>query len=134
MSVKDVIRKGAQFLLDNIPSQTIYTNVINLNVSNLLEKRVALITGGTSGIGYEIAKAFLKAGADVIITGRNNCKIENAVKQIQYEITKKDNCQRKIYGFQLDNLNPEEFNGCIINVENKIGRPIDILVNNIQVY
>ena len=38
---------------------------------NLLDERVALITGGTTGIGFEIAKAFIHNGASVIITGRN---------------------------------------------------------------
>lgn len=40
----------------------------------MLEGKVALITGGTSGIGKSIAEAFLKSGATVIITGRNEKK------------------------------------------------------------
>lgn len=35
------------------------------------ERRVALIMGGTSGIGYEIAKAFLNAGSTAFITGEH---------------------------------------------------------------
>ena len=34
-----------------------------------LKGRMALITGGTSGIGYSIAEAFIRNGANVVITG-----------------------------------------------------------------
>ena len=44
----------------------------------LLKNRVALITGGTSGIGYAIANVFIKNGACVIITGRKINKVNDA--------------------------------------------------------
>src|SRR5687767_2253362 len=47
-----------------------------------LENKVALITGGNSGIGYSTAKEFLKQGAKVIITGRNKTKLDEAVKSL----------------------------------------------------
>ena len=40
-------------------------------MSDLLKGRRALITGGTSGIGLAMAEAFLRSGAEVIITGRS---------------------------------------------------------------
>ena len=56
---------------------------------NLLDGRVALITGGTTGIGFEIAKAFIHNGASVIITGRNEERINSAVSQLKKEIKEK---------------------------------------------
>jgi NAD(P)-dependent dehydrogenase (short-subunit alcohol dehydrogenase family) len=44
--------------------------------------RIAVITGSTSGIGYEIALALAKAGAQVVITGRNEDRTKNALGKI----------------------------------------------------
>ena len=42
-----------------------------------LSGKVALVTGGNGGIGFSMAKAMGKAGAKIIIAGRNNDKIMN---------------------------------------------------------
>ncbi len=47
-----------------------------------LEGKTALITGGNSGIGFETAKEFINQGARVIITGRNNTSVEEAVNKL----------------------------------------------------
>jgi NAD(P)-dependent dehydrogenase (short-subunit alcohol dehydrogenase family) len=47
-----------------------------------LENKVALVTGGNSGIGYSTAREFLAQGATVIITARNKSKLEEAVKSL----------------------------------------------------
>ncbi|RFS20456.1 SDR family NAD(P)-dependent oxidoreductase [Chitinophaga silvatica] len=43
-----------------------------------LENKIAVVTGGNSGIGYATAKDFIEQGANVIITGRNEAAINNA--------------------------------------------------------
>jgi NAD(P)-dependent dehydrogenase (short-subunit alcohol dehydrogenase family) len=49
---------------------------------NRLENKVALITGGTSGIGYATAKEFLAQGAKVIITSRNRAKLDVTLRSL----------------------------------------------------
>ncbi len=52
-----------------------------------LESKVALITGGNSGIGLATAKLFANEGAKVVITGRRQEALDEAVGQIDGEVT-----------------------------------------------
>jgi len=47
-----------------------------------LQGRTAVITGGSSGIGFATAKIFVEAGADVIITGRRQYELDQAIAKI----------------------------------------------------
>jgi NAD(P)-dependent dehydrogenase (short-subunit alcohol dehydrogenase family) len=51
-------------------------------MSNKLKDKIALITGGTEGIGLTTAKLFAKEGAYVFITGRRQKELDEAVKAI----------------------------------------------------
>jgi NAD(P)-dependent dehydrogenase (short-subunit alcohol dehydrogenase family) len=52
-----------------------------------LEGRIALVTGGTSGIGLASAKAFVSEGAFVFITGRRESELAAAVEAIGGQVT-----------------------------------------------
>ena len=52
-----------------------------------LQGKVAIITGGTTGIGLASAKLFVKEGAYVFITGRRQKELEDAVKAIGSNVT-----------------------------------------------
>jgi NAD(P)-dependent dehydrogenase (short-subunit alcohol dehydrogenase family) len=52
-----------------------------------LDGRIALVTGGTSGIGLATAKRFVAEGAYVFITGRREKELAAAVKSIGGRVT-----------------------------------------------
>jgi len=52
-----------------------------------LEGKVAVITGGNSGIGFATAQGFVEEGAYVFITGRRQSELDMAVKQIGKNVT-----------------------------------------------
>jgi NAD(P)-dependent dehydrogenase (short-subunit alcohol dehydrogenase family) len=51
-----------------------------------LEGRVALVTGGSSGIGFATAERFVAEGAFVYITGRRRAQLDAAVKKIRSNV------------------------------------------------
>ena len=56
-------------------------------MSGKLEGKVAVITGGNSGIGLATAKRFVAEGAYVFITGRRQAELDSAIKQIGENVT-----------------------------------------------
>ena len=47
-----------------------------------LRGKRALITGSTQGIGFAIAEGLAREGADVVVNGRTNAKVEGAIEKI----------------------------------------------------
>ena len=90
-----------------------------------LDGRVAVITGGTRGIGRSIAEAFLRDGAKVVINGRDAAKGERAIAEIVAEIGVGD----AVHFAQGDAAIREDCDRLIDATVAKYGR-IDILVNN----
>src|SRR5215813_12098776 len=56
-------------------------------MSKKLEGKVAVITGGSSGIGLATAERFVAEGAYVFIIGRRQAELDKAVKQIGHNVT-----------------------------------------------
>lgn len=56
--------------------------LMEVTQEKVLKGKTAMISGGTSGIGFEIARTFLKSGANVIICGRNSEKLSKAVEEL----------------------------------------------------
>lgn len=91
--------------------------------------KVALITGASQGLGYQIAKRFAREGANLIICSRSKNEIKNVVAEISHDL---DNDQR-IYGFNCDVSVQAEVDRLFELIENKFGN-FDILVNNAGIY
>lgn len=89
---------------------------------------MALITGGTSGIGYSIAKTFLYSGAIVCITSRNEERLKAACMQLK---AIQPFFEDRVYGIVMDNKRIADFPKKIDDILLMSGRKsIDILVNN----
>src|SRR5947208_17103578 len=59
----------------------------NAKHAGKLEGKIALITGGNSGIGFATAKQFVSEGAYVFITGRREPELAAAVKEVRKNVT-----------------------------------------------
>lgn len=55
-------------------------------VGGSLKMKTAVVTGGTSGIGFSTAQRFLNEGCNVIITGRNKAKLEESVGRLNHKL------------------------------------------------
>lgn len=112
-------------LTDHRP--VIKCDVAALAPNVLLKGHCALITGGTSGIGYSIAEAFMKSGSSVIITGRSQERLDKTCLKLSGF--------GRIRGYVMDNTDVNSFDAVfsqMIKDNNKTwgGQKIDILVNN----
>ncbi len=87
-----------------------------------LKDKVALVTGGTQGIGFAIALLLAKAGAKVCINGRNEGKLAECREKFSSE-------GLNVYTFRFDVTDEADVDRGISSIEKNVG-PVDILVNN----
>lgn len=90
----------------------------------MLENKVAIITGGTRGIGYAIAKKYAMNGAKVVILGSREESVQNALEKLQNEVPGVE-----VSGYYPTLNNEEEVSTVFQKVYEQYGH-IDILVNN----
>lgn len=107
--------------------------MIEIESSEVLSGRNAFITGGSSGIGFAIAKAFLKAGASITIAARNETKLLE--KHNELLAFKKSNklCGSVSY-YVTDVATIVDASNFFEIVENYLKTRFDILVNNAGIH
>jgi NAD(P)-dependent dehydrogenase (short-subunit alcohol dehydrogenase family) len=88
-------------------------------MAHRLEGKIAVVTGGTTGIGFASAKRFAAEGARVFITGRRQAEVDNAVAAIGGNAT----------GIQADSAKMADLSRLYAQVKADAGR-IDILFAN----
>ena len=87
-----------------------------------LEGKVALITGGSRGIGRATALAFARAGADIALVSRKLPDLEKAAEEIK-------ETGRRVLTVSAHMGHAEEIGNVVTGVKEEFGK-IDILVNN----
>jgi NAD(P)-dependent dehydrogenase (short-subunit alcohol dehydrogenase family) len=88
-------------------------------MNNKLEGKIALVTGGTSGIGLATAQRFIAEGAHVFITGRRQDVLDEAVKTIGQNVT----------GIRADASNLDDLDRLYATIQSEKGR-LDVLFAN----
>lgn len=83
-----------------------------------LRKNTILITGGTSGLGYEFARKLLASGNTVIITGRNQERLDRAAKELP-----------GVHIFQSDASDPDAIIALHAQISTQFPT-LNILINN----
>ena len=88
----------------------------------MLKGKTAVVTGGTRGIGFAIAKKYLDNGANVAICGSRQDSVDKALAKLtEYE--------GRVMGIWPDLCNPEDVAAAFASVKERFGS-LDILANN----
>ncbi|QCD85832.1 chlorophyll(ide) b reductase NOL, chloroplastic [Vigna unguiculata] len=94
------------------------------NTQPMLPPYNVLITGSTKGIGYALAKEFLKAGDNVLICSRSDERVEAAVQSLRVEFG-----EQYVWGAKCDVRNAEDVKNLVSFAQEKL-KYIDIWINN----
>jgi len=87
-----------------------------------LSERRALVTGAGGGLGFAIAQGLARAGAQVVLNGRNRDKLDTAQRALKDE-------GMTAHAVPFDVTDASAVNDAIGDIERRIG-PLDIVVNN----
>ena len=93
--------------------------VMNLS----LEGKIAIVTGGSKGIGRATALALAQEGVDVAICARGIADLEDAAADIRAST------ERKVLAVQADMGNPDDIKNLVATTVSELGG-VDILINN----
>jgi NAD(P)-dependent dehydrogenase (short-subunit alcohol dehydrogenase family) len=109
--------------LKNIYQYGGYTTVkiTNIDYGEVLKGKKILITGGSTGIGLSIARKCIQQGATVVITGRTEIKLKQAIEEVNSPLL-------KMIVWDISQISQIEEK--LDNIKLLLGGDIDILVNN----
>jgi NAD(P)-dependent dehydrogenase (short-subunit alcohol dehydrogenase family) len=94
-------------------------------MSTGLQGKVALVTGGSRGIGYGIAQRFRAEGAHVVITARKAEALNSAAERLRTEVSGSG----EVLPIVAHAGEPEAADACVAQVMSELGA-VDVLVNN----
>ncbi|WP_316880967.1 SDR family NAD(P)-dependent oxidoreductase [Ralstonia wenshanensis] len=89
-----------------------------------LQNKLALVTGSTKGIGHAIAVALAAEGARVIVNGRTQASVDDAIARLRTEVP-----DAQVEGFAGDLSNSEQADALVARFPK-----VDILINNLGIF
>jgi uncharacterized oxidoreductase len=101
-----------------VDDRLLMTEILKGRATMQLDNSTILITGGSSGIGFEFAKQLQKLGNTIIITGRNQKKLDDAKRRLP-----------GIHAIVNDVANPDEVEALVARVTLEFPK-LNILINN----
>ncbi len=114
-------KRGIKYIVSGQPQININVNIAQISYGGILEGKRVFITGGTKGLGFEIAKKCLSEKAKVAITGRSMEALEKAKKELG------DNADLFIYRHDVTDIGSDDE---VIAAAVKDMGGIDCFVNN----
>ncbi len=87
-----------------------------------LDNKIALVSGGSKGIGFGIATALAEAGSDLVLVARDQQTLDNARKKLAHT-------NRRVISYSFDMSKTAQISDLYAEISNDTGG-IDILVNN----
>ena len=89
-----------------------------------MSAQTVVITGGSSGIGLDLAKAYAKQGANLVLLARNQERLDAAMKECESVC---NSSAQKILAFSVDVANQTQLNECVAKIKAQASVP-DILI------
>ena len=123
MSIKQKVKNILKMSVSVMRDREIIPILRPVDSEHMLRGKVAIVTGGSGGIGYAIAKSFIESGCKIIITGTNEDKLKQCCKDLG------DNAK-----YITLNLNDVSSFGEKVEEAAKIFGTIDVLVNSAGIF
>lgn len=121
MGFKDYVKRGFRYITKGVPNKIVKVNIAQIEYGGVLKDKKVLITGGSRGLGFEIAKKCLKEQAIVTITGRSMDTLKEAKEKLGNPA--------KLHLVEHDITAYETDDDAVYQARKAMGG-IDILVNN----
>ena len=119
--LKEYVKRGITYVISEVPQKIVKVPVAQIQYGGILEGKKILITGGSRGLGYAIAKRCLEEKAVVTITGRSKEVLEEAKKSLGNP--------ENLFVFEHDVRQYDKDDELILNARRAMNG-IDCLINN----
>jgi len=121
MGFKEYMKRGITYITKGVPNKIVKVNIAQIEYGGILKDKKVLITGGSRGLGFEIAKKCLKEQAKVTITGRSMETLQEAKAKLGNP--------KNLFLVEHDIRQYDTDDDAVYQARSKMGG-IDILVNN----